>query len=75
MNYAFTPHRASEGEDDGPFENPTLNKFVVNLALYLLYFFSSRMLQLGLGFASVVIILALFRLCYVRWRRTSTKTF
>lgn len=61
--------------DDGPFENAALNKFVVNLALSLLAVFSSRILQLGLGFITVLLILGVFRLCYSRWRRTSTKTF
>lgn len=63
------------GEDDGPFENATLNAFVVNLALSLMKVFNSRLLQLGLGFLCVVLIFGIGRLCYVRWRRTSTKTF
>lgn len=61
--------------DDGPFENPALNKIVVKLALTLLAVFSSRVLQLGLGFITVVLIIGLFRLCYTRWKRVSTKTY
>jgi hypothetical protein len=75
-NYIFKAHgTGGVGEDDGPFENATLNKFVVNLAISLLYVFSSRVLQLGLGVLSVVLIFGVFRLCYVRWKLTSTKTF
>jgi hypothetical protein len=70
----FRAH-STGGEDDGPFENATLNKLVVNLAISLLYVFSSRVLQLGLGVISVVLIFGVFRLCYTRWKLTSTKTF
>lgn len=72
-NYVYKV-ASDHANDDGPFENPTLNKFVVNLALSLLGVFSSRILQLGLGFITVVLILGVFRLCYTRWKRTSTKT-
>jgi hypothetical protein len=65
----------ANGEDDGPFENPRLNRLVVGLALTLLHVFSSRLLQLGLGVVCTVLLIGLIRLCYVRWKRTSTKTF
>ena len=72
-NYVYTPKNSAT--DDGPFENPTLNRFVVNLALYLLNVFSSRPLQLLLGGLCVVSILGVSRLCFLRWRRATNKTF
>ena len=73
--YSFQYVSNENGEDDGPFENQTLNKVVVGLALHLLNVFSSRPLQLALGAICMLLLLGVFRLCYIRWKRTSTKTF
>jgi len=73
--FIYAPLVDGEFTDDGPFENPTLNKFVVGLALYLLNIFSSRFLQLVLGGLCVVFIVGVTRLCYTRWYRANNKTF
>ena len=72
-HFVYTPRNS--GTDDGPFENPALNKFVVGLALYLLNVFSSRLLQLLLGGICVVVVLGVTRFCFLRWRRATNKTF
>ncbi len=72
-NFVYTPKNSAT--DDGPFENPTLNRFVVNLALYLLNVFNSRPLQLLLGGMCVVTTLGVSRVCFLRWRRATNKTF
>ena len=73
--FIYAPAVDGEFTDDGPFENPALNKFVVSLALSLLNVFSSRFLQHLLGGMCVVFIFAVSRLCYSRWYRANNKTF
>jgi hypothetical protein len=79
----YAPPRSSlRGSDSvtgdstsGPFESPWMNKLFNAVVAALLWIFNTRILQLALGSTSVVLLLGLMRLCYTRWKLSSTKTF